>query len=176
MPIQVIIPTPAQRAHDAAISGGDNAVAIATANTAIAASTMAQNKADAAKTTAEDAVVAANDAVSAIGNTQIEAAEFVSAFVPVTIDGYNCHCTHSGHYGHLAGISIAATQPGFMIPIRRSGIVTNSGWSWPPLATIFCGPGGLTATPPNGVWIQAVGIAQSETSMLIVIGEPILLG
>jgi hypothetical protein len=173
MPNPTIIPTPAQRAHDA--STGGNTQALERANQAISTASAANTTAVQAAALATSAHATANDAASAIGNMQVVAAEDLAAFVTITVDGYECHCNNTAHYGHLAGITVVATATGFMAPIRRSGLVNNPAWSWTPLAVIFCGPSGLTMTPPTNGWLQSVGIAQSDMSMLINLGEPILL-
>lgn len=181
MPSMTLIPTPSQRRHDAT-SGSDNATAVATANeakdtanSAQSTANTAQSTANTAKTSADAAQSSADAAISEVGSTRVEAAEDIEEFVPITADGYACDCTNVAHYGHLIGISTDDTVAGFMINVRRGGLITNSAWSWTPLATIFCGIDGLTMSPSAGRWTQVIGIAQTETSMLVIIGEPILL-
>ncbi len=75
----------------------------------------------------------------------------------------------------LTGITTAASEAGAPVVVETAGLIVESGWNWMPRALIYAGPNGtLTQAPPPAGWLRIVGVAQSPTSLLVALREPIM--
>ncbi len=78
--------------------------------------------------------------------------------------------------GALLGIAATAALAGGSIEIQGAGQMEFGGWAWTPGAPVYAGAGGvLTQVPPTTGFLQIVGVAQDATTLVIALGDPILL-
>ena len=78
--------------------------------------------------------------------------------------------------GDIAGIASASAQQGTPVAVQFSGPMANPAWSWVlGLPVFFDGSGQLTQTAPIKGFSQAVAIPVSGSSILVEIGDPVVL-
>jgi hypothetical protein len=106
---------------------------------------------------------------------EIAATENIAAFVAVIVTGKMANSSTLAHYGKVVGIARQATAKGFIIPIVISGTLTNPAWTWTAGNVIFLSGAGLSTTSPVTGFTQSIGVAKNPTTIVIELGEPILL-
>ncbi|ATG94675.1 DUF2190 family protein [Paracidovorax citrulli] len=80
------------------------------------------------------------------------------------------------HVYLLLGITLTAADPGQPINVQRSGVITDSAWSWTPGQRIYLGLGGaLTTAAPAVGFDVLIGTALSPTRLLLNLQDPIAL-
>ena len=118
-----------------------------------------------------DAVVAAKFAASSVGGHRI-----VRSVSATDVD--YADASDIGHIDEVLGMTLNAASIGAAVQVISEGEVTESGWSWIPLVTIFLSSdGNMTQEPPDApaAFSLSVGYATSPTSMRVRIGTPIEL-
>lgn len=75
----------------------------------------------------------------------------------------------------LIGLTTGAVESGATFAAVAAGLVEEPSWTWTPGALVYAGPAGsLTQTPPPSGWLRVVGVAQTPTSLLVALREPIM--
>ncbi|MBS3025576.1 hypothetical protein [Acidiphilium multivorum] len=78
--------------------------------------------------------------------------------------------------GAVMGIAATAAIAGGSLEVQAAGQMEFGGWAWTPGAPVYVGPAGvLTQTPPAAGFLQIVGVAQDATTLVIALGDPIIL-
>jgi hypothetical protein len=99
--------------------------------------------------------------------------------VMITSGNGTCNYASSSDTSHalkLAGISTGAAAQGSTIDLQNSGRMEEPTWNWTPEQPIFCGiTGNLTQTPPTTGFQCVVAMAESATSIIIKLSEPIIV-
>lgn len=77
----------------------------------------------------------------------------------------------------LLGVTVTAAQGGQPINVQRLGVIDDSGWSWTPGRRVYlAGQGGrLTQDPPVSGYDVLIGVALSQTRLLLNLQDPIEL-
>ena len=76
----------------------------------------------------------------------------------------------------VAGISILSASTGTPVSYRMFGEIHEPSWNWTPELPIYLGLSGLlTQTPVASGWNIVLGLALTDTSMIVRIGDPIEL-
>ena len=89
---------------------------------------------------------------------------------------YYADQSNPSHINRVLGIVISAAQQGTYPTVRPFGVLVEGSWNWNLDDFIFLGTNGfLTQTPPSSGFILKMGWPLSATSMMIEIGEPIIL-
>jgi hypothetical protein len=112
--------------------------------------------------------------------TSFEAAIALSGHrVMITSGDGTCNYASSDNVSHalkIVGISTGAAAQGAAINLQNSGRMTEPTWNWIPEQPVFCGTtGNLTQTPPTTGFQCVVAVAESATSIIVRISEPIKL-
>lgn len=85
-------------------------------------------------------------------------------------------CATLAHMGRVAGVTKGASAAGGDVTIVRSGALSEPSWTWTTGSPVFLGSEGrLTQTPPQGGFLQVIGLALSATELFINPREPIRL-
>ena len=86
-----------------------------------------------------------------------------------------CDNATISHGTTLLGISTNAAASGAAIGVLTSGVMSEPSWALTPGLPIFCGANGtLTQVYTPGAWVRTVGYAESATSIVIQISQPII--
>jgi len=89
----------------------------------------------------------------------------------IPVDGAN-----ATHAGYAVGIVLQTLAAGSSGKVQTSGRVVNPAWSLTPGAIYYIGPAGtISDTPPvTGFW-QKIGIAKDVHTLIISLGEAIVV-
>ena len=98
----------------------------------------------------------------------------------ITLDGKTCvYADHRNfdHAGKLVGVTVAPAAAGQFAQINTGVTHSVETWSWDPMKDIWLSSNGmLTQTPDETVaFVQRVGYAIDETTIRVVIADPIYL-
>lgn len=81
------------------------------------------------------------------------------------------------HAAAVAGLVYAARPEGKVSLAADGDIVTSAAWSWADGDILYAGAdGALSDDPGSDAWLRRIGIAIDSQRVLVLIGEPILLG
>lgn len=81
------------------------------------------------------------------------------------------------HAGRVVGIALETRSEGKSIEVAISGSVTHVKWKLTPGAKCFVSSGGMIShDPPDVGFVQRIGVAENEQTILLQIGEPVVLG
>jgi hypothetical protein len=105
----------------------------------------------------------------------IVAAEDLPAFSVVTVGGHIANSSNLTHIGRVAGIAVGDIALGESGLIELEGEITNPAWSWVPNSKLFLNGSGLSAVAPATGFAQMIAMARSDQTIIIRIGDPILL-
>lgn len=106
----------------------------------------------------------------------VVAAEDLPAFTVVTVDGHVADSSNFAHIGRVVGLTLADIATGFSGSVKMEGEMTNPAWSFTPNSKLFLGSGGgLSSIAPATGFAQVIAVAQSDQTIIIQIGDPILL-
>jgi hypothetical protein len=104
------------------------------------------------------------------------ATEDIPAFVIVTIDGHRADSNNPvSDRGRVIGITEEAVQSGFVGNALTGGEITNPLWNWTPGAKLFLNGQNLSTVAPSTGFSQFIGVARTATTIMIQLGDPILL-
>lgn len=79
------------------------------------------------------------------------------------------------HAGRAVGMTTGSASAGGVVTIQPSGLITEPGWAWTPGALIYAtGSGLIGGSPPATGWLQAIGYAQTPTSIFINLQQTIV--
>lgn len=106
---------------------------------------------------------------------EIVSTEPVSAFAVVTSSGRNADSSSLASVGRVAGINLSAVGAGETMNVTNVGEVTNLGWAWTAGDVVFLNGTVLSTTVPGTGFIQRIGTARNSTTLIVELGEPILL-
>jgi len=134
------------------------------------------NAAAVAALAARVARLEAGGLTSEVAPVKLTAAGTVSAYHVVTSGGVLATIATAGHAGHISGIALNDAESGSDLTIAVDGqTVKSDAWTWTPGQALWVGTDGALATAPGtGAFQQLVGVALSATSVLVLIGEPVL--
>jgi hypothetical protein len=89
---------------------------------------------------------------------------------------YYADRSNPDHFNRILGITTGAVIQGDYPTVRTMGIMTESTWNWNLTKFIYLSTQGyLTQTPPSSGFLLELGWPVTETSMRIVIRNPIIL-
>lgn len=72
------------------------------------------------------------------------------------------------HAGRVIGMTTGAASNGAEATIQTSGAITESGWAWTPGSLLWLTTDGqISSTPPATGWVQAIGYAQTATTIFL---------
>jgi hypothetical protein len=108
------------------------------------------------------------------GSTIVAAVD-IAAFSVVTVDGHIANSGNLTHIGRVAGIAVSDIALGVSGLIQLDGEITNPAWNWIPNSKLFLNGSGLSAVAPATGFAQMIAIARSDQTIIIRIGDPILL-
>lgn len=103
------------------------------------------------------------------------------AVVPIAGDMVDAaDALDASHAARIIGVTMhAVSLPGVDVEVMTQGVLEDSGFSLIPLMPVYVGPRGrLTQTADASAWafVRQVGIALSETRVMIDLQAPILTG
>lgn len=76
----------------------------------------------------------------------------------------------------LLGVTVSAAPGGQAVNVQRLGVIDDSGWSWVPGQRVYlAGQGRLTQDPPVSGYDVLIGMALSQTRLLLNLQDPIEL-
>jgi hypothetical protein len=80
------------------------------------------------------------------------------------------------HSGLVIGIAAESKSAGQSARVQIAGEITNPAWDLEPCTTYYVGHAGtISITPPAvGFW-QKIGVSKNATTLIINLGEPILV-
>lgn len=122
------------------------------------------------------AAFAAN--VSAPSNSvivEIVAAEPITAYSVVTVDGYLADSADLSAFNRVLGVSNEAMATGFPVSVVQKGIVENPAWAWTTGDRIFLNGGSLSTTPVSSGFSQLIGLAKDSQTIVVECEDPIWL-
>lgn len=102
------------------------------------------------------------------------ATESISAFSAVTITGKVADSNNAAHLGKVIGLAPAAIADGFSGDVQTTWLIDNPAWQWSAGDRIYLNGQGFS-TVPGGLFVQAVGVAKTPTTIFIEIEPSILL-
>lgn len=85
-----------------------------------------------------------------------------------------CDAGEISHANKALGISLQSGLSGAQIKVRPFGLVSNSGWNWPPSAELFIGLNGELTTDQVGVFSQSAGYAVTPTTVFFNLGRAVV--
>lgn len=97
--------------------------------------------------------------------------------VTTNASGLLIHATNdnAAHAGRVVGMTTGAAASGDTATVQTAGAITESGWAWTPGSLLWLTTAGLiSGTPPATGWVQAIGYAQSPTTIFLQVAQPIL--
>lgn len=72
------------------------------------------------------------------------------------------------HAGRVIGMTTGAASNGAAATIQTAGAITESGWAWTPGSLLWLATDGqISSTPPATGWVQAIGYAQTATTIFL---------
>jgi hypothetical protein len=86
-------------------------------------------------------------------------------------------CNSSSGVLRVVGISVHAAAPGEEILLRRSGLLTDSAWTWNPALPLYLGVSGVLVQtlPPGALIAHIVAVPVSATTILVTLNPPVLI-
>lgn len=110
----------------------------------------------------------------------IASADMAAGRAVITLDGKTCiYADHRNldHAGKLVGVTVAPAAAGQFAQINTGVTHSVETWVWDPMKDIWLSSNGmLTQTPDEtAAFVQRVGYAIDETTMRVVITDPIYL-
>lgn len=110
----------------------------------------------------------------------IASSDMAAGRAVITLDGKTCvYADHRNldHAGKLVGVTVAPAAAGQFAQINTGVTHSVETWAWDPMKDIWLSSNGmLTQTPDETVaFVQRVGYAIDETTMRVVITDPIYL-
>ena len=110
----------------------------------------------------------------------IASSDMAAGRAVITLDGKTCvYADHRNldHAGKLVGVTVAPVAAGQFAQINTGVTHSVETWAWDPMKDIWLSSNGmLTQTPDETVaFVQRVGYAIDETTMRVVITDPIYL-
>lgn len=119
------------------------------------------------------------DAGSVVGSTEnylsVQAGEAIGGHRLVALDTAG-KAVYTTDYKTIVGMTINAADTDDPVGVVVAGPVTEPSWSWTPGEPLFAAANGLmTQTPPTTGTLLQVGVATSETSIFVKIGDPTIL-
>lgn len=109
------------------------------------------------------------------GLISIVAFENIPEFSVVTSTGRNADSSNLSHLNRVVGISTSAIDSGFSGQIREIGEIQNVGWSWIMGDVIYLNGTSLSTIAPGSGFSQLIGTAKNSTTIIVELGETILL-
>lgn len=106
----------------------------------------------------------------------ILAVDTLAPFSVVTINGKIADSSNLAYFNKVVGVN-GSTQinSGFTGNVNVAGLVTNSGWSWSPGASIFLNGTNLSQTPASTGFSQVIAVAKTSDTIFVSLSDPILL-
>lgn len=78
--------------------------------------------------------------------------------------------------GSVIGIATQSASAGAVLDVASAGQMTELSWAWTPGQPLYAGPTGvLTQTPPTSGFVQSVAVAETATTILVALGDPVTL-
>jgi len=116
-----------------------------------------------------------NAADSKIKSSEAVAAENLSAFDIVTVDGFKANSGTPAHLGKVIGITRSAVLTGFVADVIYYGEIVNGSWSWTAGQKLFLNGTSLSTTPPASGFVQMIAVAKNATTITMRVEIPVLL-
>lgn len=81
----------------------------------------------------------------------------------------------SAHSGRVIGMTTGAAAMGATATVQTAGPITESSWAWTPGSLLWIGANGqVGGMPPVTGWVQAIGYAQTPTTIFLQLTQPFL--
>lgn len=96
--------------------------------------------------------------------------------VTTNASGHYVHASNAtpAHAGRVVGMTTGAVSSGATATVQTAGAITESGWTWTPGSLIWVTTDGqLSSTPPATGWVQAIGYAQTATTIFLQLSQAI---
>lgn len=83
---------------------------------------------------------------------------------------------NTDHYLKIVGIAVADAETSDLVGVATSGnVLTNEDWAWVPGTVLWAtDDAGVISDTPSGDVLYRVGIALDATTVLVLIGEPVV--
>jgi len=119
-----------------------------------------------------------NDAVEAIEDFLIKdvvATENITQYKAVTSNGKLADSVNLTHRGKVVGISLQTVLSGISFRVVTEGEIINNTWTWVAGDIIYLNGINLSTIAPSSGFIQKIGKAKNNTTIIVQLGESILL-
>lgn len=104
----------------------------------------------------------------------VVAAENLSKYDVVTVDGYKADSSNLGHINKVLGIIINDTVVGVLGQVQILGEIINTDWTWSG-SLLFLNGTSIQSTPPTSGFLKIIGQIKNANIMFINLDESILL-
>ena len=105
----------------------------------------------------------------------IVASEYVEAYAGITAQGKPADSRVLSQMGKVVGVTTRSIGRGFAGEVQLIGELVNPAWRWTAGDAVFINGTKLAATPPASGWVKKVGVAKNQTTIIVDLGEAILL-
>lgn len=114
-----------------------------------------------------------------VAATYIAGTGGVNAYQIVYVSGAGtvlaANAQNETHAGRVVGIAAESTAAGQTVEVRRTGSVTNTGWTLTPGSRYYLQAGGEIGTNTDGLrFVQKIGVAETSTKLFLQI-EPAIV-
>lgn len=106
---------------------------------------------------------------------KVVARESIPRFVAVNSWGERANNQGVRSYGKVLGVTQDTVSIGMEATVVFNGEIINSLWSWAPGSIVFLNGSSLSTIPPLTGFSQKLGIVKNQSTLLVELGEPIML-